>query len=130
MAYDRRLAERVRDALKGQRGLTEKEMFGGIGFMLRGNMMCGVLEADLIVRVGPEQHEQAMLRRHVQPFLIRGAPAKGWVRVRPAGTRSDSQLQSWVEAALTAAKRLPSKETGRGAARVRSIGDRDGRRDR
>jgi len=109
MTYDRRLAERVRVALKGQRGLTEKEMFGGIGFMLRGNMTCGVLEADLIVRVGPERHDATMLRRHVQPFLIRGSPAKGWVRVQPAGTRSKAQLQFWVEAALSTARRLPSK---------------------
>jgi len=116
MAYDRKLAERVRLALKRRRGITEKEMFGGIGFMLHGNMACGVIGNDLIVRFGAKRQEQAQADRHVDPFRMAAGPAKGWVQVRPAGTRTEAQLRAWVEEGLAFARDLPAKRaTGAGS---------------
>jgi TfoX/Sxy family transcriptional regulator of competence genes len=110
MTFDRRLAERVRAALKRRRGITEREMFGGIGFMLHGNMACGVIGNDLIVRLGAERQEQAIAAPHVGPFMMPAGPARGWVQVRPAGTRSEAQLRAWVDEGLAFARALPAKQ--------------------
>ena len=72
MAYDEGLAQRVRDALDDQRGMTEKKMFGGVGFMLHGNMAVGVINEDLIVRVGPHDYEEALAHEHARPFDLTG----------------------------------------------------------
>jgi TfoX/Sxy family transcriptional regulator of competence genes len=97
MAYDETLAQRVRHAVADLPGLTEKRMFGGIGFMLHGNMACGVIGDDLIVRVGRQGYEQALAKPGARPFDMTGRPMRGWVAVGPAGHDSDEPLQAWVQ---------------------------------
>ena len=109
MAYDEGLAQRIRDVLGKQPGLVKKKMFGGIGFMVRGNMACGVHKDALIVRVGPEKHEEAMARPHTKPFDITGRPMKGWVMVTSDGYESDEALEDWVQQGLDFALSLPPK---------------------
>ena len=109
MAYDERLAERVRDALGGHAGFSERKMFGGIAFMLDGNMCCGVLGSDLIVRLGPEGAEAALAEPHVRPFDATGRPMKGWATVAPAALDDDRQLARWVDEAAGFASSLPPK---------------------
>ena len=81
MAYDEGLAHRVREVLRDLPGLVEKKMFGGIGFLVHGNMACGVNGDELIVRVGPEGYQEALARPHARPFDMTGRPMKGWVWV-------------------------------------------------
>lgn len=109
MAYDEGLAHRVRQVLADMEGLEEKKMFGGVGFMLRGNMACGVNGEDLIVRVGPEGYETALDRPHARPFDFTGRPMKGWVMVAPAGYESEVELNDWVDKGLNFALSLPPK---------------------
>jgi len=109
MAYDEGLAQRIREVLGEQPGLVEKKMFGGIGFMVHGNMACGVHKDALIVRVGPEKHEGAMARAHTRPFDITGRPMKGWVMVTSDGYESDEALEDWVQQGLDFALSLPAK---------------------
>jgi TfoX/Sxy family transcriptional regulator of competence genes len=109
MAYDPKLATRVRQALRRRREITEKEQFGGVGFLLRGNMACGVMGQDLLVRVGPQGHEAALKDRHARPFALTGKPARGWILVAPGGLRSGPALQRWVELGLEFARSLPPK---------------------
>jgi len=109
MAYDEGLAERIREVLDDQPGLFEKKMFGGVGFMLHGNMACGVNKDDLIVRVGPDSYEEALNRTHAEEFDLTGRPMKGWVVVTPSGYEDDSDLESWVEEGVSFALSLPPK---------------------
>jgi TfoX/Sxy family transcriptional regulator of competence genes len=108
MPYDKKLAERVRKLLEGQKGLTEKEMFGAIGFMVRGNMCCGVLKDELIVRLAAEEHEAAMKEPNTRVFDFTGRPMKGWLVVTSKGCASKG-LQSWVKRSLEFALTLPAK---------------------
>ena len=109
MAYDEVLAERVRRALAGRNDLSEKKMFGGIAFMLRGNMCCGIVRNDLMVRVGPERHEEALAEPHARPMDFTGRPMRGMVYVTPEGCRTDEALKRWVEQGLNFAATLPAK---------------------
>jgi len=109
MAYDEGLAQRIRDSLQGLAALVEKKMFGGIGFMVRGNMACGVNGDDLIVRVGPERYEEAMADPHARVFDMTGRPMKGWVTVAPEGVETDDNLQRWVQQGVDFALSLPEK---------------------
>lgn len=109
MAYDEGLAQRIREALDDQQGLEEKKMFGGVGFMVRGNMAVGVNKEDLIVRVGPEGHEAALEKPGVRVFDITGKPMKGWVTVAPEGVAEDADLAAWVEEGVAFALSLPPK---------------------
>jgi hypothetical protein len=109
MAFDEGLAERIRERLGDQPGLVEKKMFGGVGFMLHGNMSCGVYKDDLIVRVGPDSYEEAVIRPHTRPFDITGRPMKGWVFVAPGGYESDDDLDGWVGEGVAFALSLPEK---------------------
>lgn len=97
MAYDEGLAQRMREALATIPDIDEKKMFGGIGFLLNGNMACGVNKDDLIVRVGPEAYETALAEPHTKEFDMTGRPMKGWVVVRPAGYETDEALKGWVQ---------------------------------
>ena len=106
MAYDQTLAERVRSAL-ARHGVVEKKMFGGLAFMLRGNMCCGVLRDDLIVRVGPQKFAQALSMPHARPMDITGRPMKGFVMVGPAGYGTDEALTQWITLGVDSAGSLP-----------------------
>jgi hypothetical protein len=109
MAYDEGLAKRAREILVDLPGFVEKKMFGGIGFMLRGNMACGVNGNELIVRVGPANYEQALGKPHTRPFDMTGRPMRGWVMVAPGGLESDAGLEDWVQRGVEFALSLPPK---------------------
>ncbi len=109
MAYDEGLVQRVREEMSELPGYVEKKMFGGVGFMLRGNMACGVNSADLIVRVGSEQYESALAKSHTKPFDMTGRPMKGWVVVMAEGYETDEGLKAWVQQGTALALSLPAK---------------------
>ena len=105
------LEERVSDALGElqQSGLVEKRMFGGVGYLVHGNMACGVHRGTLIVRVGPDAYERALARPHANVFDITGRPMKGWVTVGPEGCSTDEALRQWVQEGIAFALSLPAK---------------------
>lgn len=109
MAYDPELAARVRECLAGRPGLEEKKMFGGVGFLLGGNLCCGVLRGDLILRLGPEAAEATLEEPHVRPFDITGRAMKGWAMVDRAGWEEEGDLRRRVAAAAAFAASLPPK---------------------
>lgn len=109
MAYDEGLAQRIREELEGIPNLSEKKMFGGISFMINGNMACGVIKDDLIVRVDPAMHEELLGRPHARPFDFTGRPMKGWVTVSAEGYESDAELKDWISRGLAFAQSLPAK---------------------
>ena len=109
MAYDAGLAQRLREALDDYPGVSEKKMFGGLAFLLRGNMFCGVQGRGLMVRVGAEAYERSLARRHAREMDFTGRPLTGLVTVEPAGVRSEAQLRSWVERGIDFASTLPAK---------------------
>ena len=109
MAYDEGLAKRVKKVLVEQPGLVEKKMFGGVGFMVRGNMACGVNKDKLIVRVGPEGYQEALARPNTVPFDMTGRAMKGWVMVTLEGCESDEALNAWVQAGVEFVLSLPAK---------------------
>jgi len=110
MAYDETLAGRIRSALGKRHGLVEKKMFGGVGFVLRGNMACGVHKDMLIVRVGPEQDKAALARPGARPFDAMGRPMAGWVLVERKGFASDKDLAAWIKMGIEFAASLPPKK--------------------
>ena len=109
MAYDEGLAQRIREEMGGLPGYTEKKMFGGVGYMLQGNMACGVNGPDLIVRVGPERYEKALAEPNTRVFDMTGRPMKGWVVISPQGCEEDKDLKAWVKQGVEYALTLPSK---------------------
>ena len=113
MAHDellrRTLEVRIRAALGRLPELEEKKMFGGVGFLVNGNMACGVHKNGLIVRVGLEKHAWAMAQPHTRPFDMTGHPMSGWVVVDPSGWAMESALKVWVELGLAFALSLPGK---------------------
>jgi TfoX/Sxy family transcriptional regulator of competence genes len=109
MAYNEALALRLREALKGQKRVVEKKMFGGIGFILNGNMAVGVIKKDLIVRVSPQDNDQILKRAHARPFDFSGKPMAGWIYVEPAGFKNQADLKKWVQVGLDYAASLPKK---------------------
>ena len=108
MAYDEALAVRVRAALAGEDGLTERQMFGGLAFMLRGNMACGIVKDELMLRLGPEGADRALDEPHVRQMDFTGRPMTGMVFVGPGGLDDDA-LRRWVAEAASYARALPPK---------------------
>jgi hypothetical protein len=110
MAYDEDLANRVREQLAAESGVTEKAMFGGLAFLLGGNMAVGVSGAGgLMVRVGADGTEEALAQPHARPFEMSGRPVKGWVRVATEGVEGDDELAAWVRRGTAFARSLPAK---------------------
>jgi hypothetical protein len=109
MAYDTELAERIREALGEHAGLTEKRMFGGVAFMINGNMCCGVTGQDLMVRLDPDRTAEALREPHTAAFDMTGRPMKGWLVVKPAGVAAAADLSRWVRTGLDFAATLPPK---------------------
>ena len=109
MAFDENLADRIRKGLGRKKGIEEKKMFGGLGFLLNGNMLVGVWKNSLIARVGPDGYEDALLEPHVKEFDITGKRMKGWVLVEPEGVEDDDQLSGWVQRAVKFVGKLPAK---------------------
>jgi len=107
MAYDEKLAGRIRRLLARRGSITERKMFGGLAFLADGRMCCGVLGEDLVVRVAREHYAAALARPHVRPMDFTGRPLAGFLFVAPAGVRTAAALARWVEGALDYAAALP-----------------------
>ena len=108
MPYDEQLVERVRGVLAGE-AFEERKMFGGLTFMLQGNMCCGVAGERLMVRVGPEKYDEALGQKHAQLMDFTGRPMKGFVFVGSEGLASDGELETWVQRGVDCALSLPAK---------------------
>lgn len=109
MAYDLGLAERIREQLEQRAELVEKKMFGGVGFLLHGNMACGIYKDKLMLRVGVEAQDDFLLQDHVRKFDVTGRPMNGWLLIEPEGLEEDEALGKWVEAGLSFTQNLPPK---------------------
>lgn len=120
MAFDEILAARVREALTGRARLTERKMFGGIAFMLDGHMCCGLVGAELMVRVGPEGYEDALSRPNARPMDFTGRPFTGYVYVAPTGLRTTRALQAWVDRSAAYVLSLPAHRPRKRAKPLRS----------
>jgi TfoX/Sxy family transcriptional regulator of competence genes len=111
MAYDERLAERIREELAGVRKVEEKKMMGGLTFMVNGKMCVGILKEDLMVRIDPLIYEHALLQAGCREMDFTGRPMKGFVFVSPEGTRGKKSLSYWVSLALDYNKKAkPSRK--------------------
>jgi TfoX/Sxy family transcriptional regulator of competence genes len=109
MAFDEALASRIRKQIGCRTGMVEKKMFGGVGFLLNGNMCCGVHRDSLIVRLAPEETDAALKKPHVRVFDISGRPMKGWLLVDAAGINTETRLQKWIDVAVSYAGTLEKK---------------------
>ena len=109
MALDETLAARIRDALARKKNVEEKKMFGGVGFLLNGNMLVGVWKNSLILRLGPDESENALLEPHVREFDITGKAMKGWAMVEPEGVEDGDQLMEWIQRATKFVGELAGK---------------------
>src|SRR5262249_39608453 len=103
-------ATRIRRALSRKRGIEEKKMFGGVGFLLHGHMLVGVWKDSVVVRLDPEANDNALLEPHVSGFKITGRAMEGWVLVGPERVANDGQLKGWIQRAVDFVGRLPAKE--------------------
>jgi TfoX/Sxy family transcriptional regulator of competence genes len=109
MAYDEGLAERVREVLAGARGITEKRMFGGLCFLLHGNMIAGIVKNELMVRYAHEQHDAVMKMKHVRPMDFTKKPMKGFAFVGPEAFDAQADLEEWIDRCLAYVSKLPRK---------------------
>ena len=110
MAYDEDLANRIRELLGPERGMEEKRMFGGLAFLINGNMSVAASgKGGLMVRVPPAETERLLERDHVEPMVMAGRETRGWLRVSPDGVKTKRQLQAWVSRGVDYAKSLPAK---------------------
>ena len=114
MTYDERLADRIRDLVEDEPGLTERKMFGGLAFLIHGNMAVAASnEGGVLLRVPPEETEQHLAHPHVDPFVMRGREMNGWLRVVPEGLGTDIELKRWVNVGVTYTRSLPPKQDPR-----------------
>jgi TfoX/Sxy family transcriptional regulator of competence genes len=110
MAYDEDLANRIRELIAAEPGLTEKKMFGGLAFLIGGNMSVSVSrEGGLLLRVDPEETDALLGKPHARPFVMRGREMDGWLRVDPEGVKTKAQLERWVARGVGYARSLPAK---------------------
>lgn len=112
MAYDERLAERLRDAYGARvepAHMSERKMFGGLCFMVSGHMSCGIVDDTLMARVGPDAYAEALEQPHARKMDFTGRPMKGMVYVDPQGIQTDAELGNWVERTLAFVRSLPPK---------------------
>jgi TfoX/Sxy family transcriptional regulator of competence genes len=110
MAFNESLAARIRQRLARRKHVEEKKMFGGVGFLLSGNLLVGVWKDSLIVRLGPDESDEGLKEPHVGEFDITGRAMKGWVLVEPEGVQNDDQLAGWIQRATEFVRTLPAKE--------------------
>jgi TfoX/Sxy family transcriptional regulator of competence genes len=110
MAYDTDLADRIRELLGTVRGVDEKRMFGGLAFLVNGNMSVAVSkQGGILVRVPPDETEKLLARAHVEPMVMAGREARGWIRVDADGVKTRRQLTAWVTRGVEFAQGLPPK---------------------
>jgi TfoX/Sxy family transcriptional regulator of competence genes len=110
MAFDEALAARVRQQLARRKNVEGRKMFGGIGFLLNGNLLVGVWKDSLVVRLGKDEGDEALQEPHVKEFDLTGRPMRNWVLVGPEGVQEDEQLSAWVQRAVKFVGGLPAKE--------------------
>lgn len=120
MAFDIELASRVREVLAARNDVTEKRMFGGLCFMVRGHMCCGIDSSNFMLRVGPGQYEKALNQRHARPMDFTGRPLKGFVYVVPDGLKTRRDLARWIGMGLTFVESLPAKTAKKAKAKKRA----------
>src|SRR5262245_9469153 len=108
MAFDETLAGRIRRRLTRRKNVEERRMFGGIGFLLNGNLLVGVWKESLVVRLGEDEGEEAMKEPYVKEFDITGRPMRNWVLVEPEGVQDDEQLSAWIGRAVKFVGALPA----------------------
>ena len=112
MAYDEGLADRIRTLVGGERDLSEKKMFGGLAFLIGGNMAVAASgQGGVLVRVDPEQSDELVARTQARPMEMRGRQMQGWLRVDADDVRADAELARWVELGTTYARSLPAKHS-------------------
>jgi TfoX/Sxy family transcriptional regulator of competence genes len=110
VAYDEDLANRIRELLAVEDEITEKKMFGGLAFLLRGNMTVAASgQGGLLARVDPEQTDDALGQPHASLMEMRGRPMEGWIRVADEGVRTKRELRPWVDRSLAYVRTLPAK---------------------
>lgn len=110
MAYDAELADRIRELVHSEPGSTEKPMFGGLAFLLNGNLAVSASsKGGLLLRVDPAQTERLVAEPHAARFEMRGREMDGWLRIAPGGLETDEQLRRWVSIGIAYARSLPAK---------------------
>jgi TfoX/Sxy family transcriptional regulator of competence genes len=110
VAYDEDLANRIRELMAGEAGVTEKKMFGGLAFLIDGNMSVAASgQGGLMVRVPPEETDELVAKPHAKPMVMRGREMDGWLRVNDEGVRTKRQLEPWVRRGVAYARSLPPK---------------------
>jgi TfoX/Sxy family transcriptional regulator of competence genes len=110
MAFSETLAGRIRRRLARRKNVEERRMFGGVGFLLNGNLLVGVWKESLVLRLGHDEGEEALKEPHVKAFDITGRPMRNWVLVEPEGVEDDDQLAGWIGRAVKFVGSLPAKE--------------------
>lgn len=115
MAYDEELATRIRTCLDDPLGVSERKMFGGVAFMVYGNMCVGIVGRDLMVRLGPDEYERALQEPFVRQMDFTGKPLKGFIYVDAEGIETDKQLDAWLARARTFVSTLPPKDEKKAA---------------
>ncbi len=110
VAYDEDLANRLRELVYTEDGVSEKRMFGGLAFLINGHMAVSASgRGGLLLRTDPEQTDALLNKPHAEPFVMRGRPMRGWVRISPEGVRTKRQLGTWVARGVAYARSLPAK---------------------
>ena len=109
MAYDEKLAQRLNNLIKDRSDVFGRKMFGGVGYLLRGNMCFGIYKEFLVLRMGEENAKKALENKNTKPFDITGRVMKGWVMVSPEGIKKDSELKRWIQQAVDFVETLPRK---------------------
>ena len=110
MAYDEELAHRIRELVGAEPGVTEQRMFGGLAFLINGNMSVSASgQGGILLRVDPEETDALTEEQHAEPFVMRGRAMQGWLRVAPEGLKTKRQLQGWVARGVAYARSLPAK---------------------
>jgi TfoX/Sxy family transcriptional regulator of competence genes len=110
VAYDEDLADRIRELIAAEEGVSEQRMFGGLAFLINGNMSVSASgQGGLLLRVDPAETDALLRRQHARPFVMRGREMQGWLRVADDGVRTKRQLESWVRRGVAYARSLPAK---------------------
>jgi len=110
VAYDEDLADRIRELIAGEPDITEKKLFGGLAFLVGGNMSVAASgQGGLMVRVDPQETDALLTKPHTRPFEMRGRELEGWLRVETEGLRTKRQLDPWVRRGVAYARSLPPK---------------------
>jgi TfoX/Sxy family transcriptional regulator of competence genes len=128
MAYDEGLAQRIRELLQDDERISEKKMFGGVAFLANGNMAAGTIKDELMVRVGPAGHDEAIAQPHARAMDFTGRAMRGFIQVAPAGFEDDADLQAWLARGVAFAATHEPKAKQAKARRTKAIGTKPRRK--